>query len=73
MQEQHNGIVQQLKHQLAVQPSECKSVKKVQINKAEKLIDELQDKVDECEEEMVRIRKNNENEIMKLKEMFGKN
>ena len=73
MREQHNGIVQQLKHQLAVQPSECKSVKKVWIDKAEKLIDELQDKVDECEEEMVRIRKNNENEIMKLKEMFGKN
>ena len=73
MQEHHNGIVQRLKHQLAIQPSKCKSVKKVQIDKAEQLIDELQDKVDECEEEMVRMRKNNENEIMKLKEMFGKN
>ena len=48
MQEQHNGIVQWLKHQLAVQPSECKSVKKIRIDKAEKLIDELQDKVDSC-------------------------
>ena len=48
MQEQHNGIVQRLKYQLAVQPSKCKSVKKVWIDKAEKLIDELQDKVDSC-------------------------
>ena len=48
MREQHNGIVQQLKHQLDVQPSECKSVKKIWIDKAEKLIDELQDKVDSC-------------------------
>ena len=73
MQEHYNGIVQQLKHQLAIQPSKCKSVKKVWINKSEQLIDKLQDKVDKYEEEMVRMRKNNENEIMKLKEMFGKN
>ena len=67
--EQHNEIVNRLKQQLVAQrQTPSKSAKKVQRDKADAILDELMDKVDECEEEMDRMTKGHEERIAAMEE-----
>jgi len=71
--QRYEHIIEDLK--LHVHQSENQSMmsaRKIQTDRAQKHVDELRDKVEECEEEMVRMRENHLNEIASLKEEQGK-
>lgn len=67
--EQHNEIVSRLKQQItAASKAPSMSAIKVKRDQADTMIDELMDKVDECEEEMARITESHEAEVAALKD-----
>ena len=52
---------------MTAKDASCRSSRKVKMDKAERYIEELVDKVHECEDEMVRMRKMHTEEIAALK------
>eukprot|EP00980_Cylindrotheca_fusiformis_P006163 scaffold1319_cov126-Cylindrotheca_fusiformis.AAC.52 len=58
--------LERLKSKLISNPSLCRSTRKVQMDKADKQIQDLLDQVEECEEEMVRLRKEHMSEVETL-------
>uniref|UniRef100_A0A7S4HZJ7 Kinesin motor domain-containing protein n=1 Tax=Odontella aurita TaxID=265563 RepID=A0A7S4HZJ7_9STRA len=67
MREQYTTMVDRLKMQIKSQPTPGKSTRKVQLDKAELYIEELMEKVDECEEEMERMRDLHRDEIANIR------
>lgn len=72
MREQYDDIIDNLKSQVQAVPTPAKSVKKAQMDRAEEHLEELMDKVDECEDEMKRQREAHAAEIASLQEEHGK-
>mmetsp|Transcript_28600 Transcript_28600/g.43230 ORF Transcript_28600/g.43230 Transcript_28600/m.43230 type:complete len:872 (+) Transcript_28600:57-2672(+) len=68
--EEYDRIIESLQNQLQQNPLCARSEKKARMDRAEKMIEELVDKVDECEEEMVRMRIAHEEEIDQLKQQY---
>mmetsp|Transcript_17936 Transcript_17936/g.26546 ORF Transcript_17936/g.26546 Transcript_17936/m.26546 type:complete len:878 (-) Transcript_17936:85-2718(-) len=68
--EEYDCMIESLQNQLQQNPLGAKSEKKARMDRAEKMIEELVDKVDECEEEMVRMRIAHEEEIDQLKKEY---
>jgi hypothetical protein len=65
--QQHNEIVNRLKQQIAAaSQTPSKSAMKVHRDRADIMIDELMDKVDECEEEMARMTESHHEQIALL-------
>jgi hypothetical protein len=64
--EEYNQVIERLRSQIHSNPIACRSTRKAQIDKAEHHIEELMDKVDECEEEMVRMRMEHAKEVVEL-------
>jgi len=70
--DQHNEIVNRYKQQLdAASQTQSKSVRKAQRDKADAMIEELMDKVDECEEEMSRMIETHKEDISDLKDSLS--
>jgi hypothetical protein len=69
--EEYNGVIERLRAQIHANPTTCKSTRKAQMDRAEQQIEELLDKIDECEEEMVRMRHDHAKEIAELKELLN--
>jgi hypothetical protein len=59
--------LERLKSKLIANPSLCRSTRKAQMDKADSQIQDLLDKVEECEEEMVRLRQEHSDEVVTLK------
>jgi hypothetical protein len=59
--------LERLKSKLIANPSLCRSTRKAQMDKAGSQIQDLLDKVEECEEEMVRLRQEHADEVVTLK------
>jgi len=55
MRQWHNETISRLQHQILTEPTPSKSVKKVMKDKREEIVEELIDKVDECEDEIKRL------------------
>ena len=67
IRQEHNSIIERIcKQYFLSAPTPSQSAKKAKIDKVEKLIDELMDKLDECEEEMHRIQKSHRADITRL-------
>lgn len=61
--EEYDRIIENLQNQVKSNPFQARSEKKVKMDKAEKMVEELVDKVEECEEEMGRMREEQDNQI----------
>jgi hypothetical protein len=65
--ERNNEELERLRSQINANPPPCRSTRKAQMDKTDRFIQELLDKVDECEEEMVRMRQAHGEEVDGLK------
>jgi len=63
----YNETINRLQDQILAEPTPSKSVKKVLKDKREEMVEELIDKVDECEDEIERIEKVHEDRIVCIK------
>uniref|UniRef100_A0A7S3PYE2 Kinesin motor domain-containing protein n=1 Tax=Chaetoceros debilis TaxID=122233 RepID=A0A7S3PYE2_9STRA len=71
IREQHDAIVIRLKHQIQnASNTPSKSAKKARIDKADQVIDDLLDKVDECEEEMSRMSEEHRQQVDHINAML---
>ena len=70
--ERNNEELERLRSQISANPPLCRSTRKAQMDKTDQFIQELLDKVDECEEEMVRMRKAHTEEVDMLKAALEK-
>jgi hypothetical protein len=68
----NNEEIERLKSKLGSNSSLCLSTNKVQIDSTESHIQDLMDKVEECEEEMVRLRQEHTDEVAALKSQIKK-
>jgi hypothetical protein len=69
LRKQHDEIVNRLRQQYQTITTPSKSAKKVQSDKAAQLIVEYMEKIDECEEEMQRMRASHESELIRIKSL----
>ena len=65
--DQYNDVIERLRLQIHANPTAPRSTRKAQMDRAEQQIEELMDKIDECEEEMARMRQDHAEEIAALK------
>lgn len=71
MRQKHFAEVRRLMQQINDAPTPSKSTRKIQRDRAEKMIQELIDKNDECEEEMARMRQIHHENILNLKNKYN--
>ena len=64
MRDHYNGVISRLKKQVGQTPG--KSARKVRLDRAEAIVEELMDQIEECEEDMVRTRQIQEEQIEHL-------
>jgi hypothetical protein len=67
---QHEEIVRRLKHQIHTSQVASQSAKKARRDKAEEIIEQYMDKVDECEEEIDRLKAEYEEKIASMEQNF---
>lgn len=67
LREQHNEIVNRLRHQYQLTSTPSKSAINAHSDKAAQMIVEYMEKIDECEEEMERMHNAHDSEILQLK------
>ena len=71
MRQKHFAEVRRLMQQINDAPTPSKSTRKIQRDRAEKMIQELIDKNDACEEEMARMRQIHHENILNLKNKYN--
>jgi chromosome segregation ATPase len=71
MREQYQDIIDRLKSKMHAPPEQSRSAKKVQMDRAAEKLDDLLCKVEECEEEMARMREEHQQEVDDVVHKYG--